>query len=882
MATRRFFSDLLLGADDLKIAFGSGTPEGSLSAEISSLYLRSDATDSATSLYIKDSGSGNTEWVPVAVIPSGALAEEIPFLDSDGNLATQANFTFTTSNNRLAINETTPSSNIHITDGTTSAGITIESTSTATSPFLRFQYSSGTVTAGMFADFVGSSGSELEFRVTEDGGFLATRMILQDNGDLLLTVGDIILGNSGPIISTGLGSPEAVVTADPSSIFLSTNASSQSDALYVKATGTGDTGWARIAAIPLSSSGIATGDIFFLGADGNLEFEATGVLRWDTTNARLGINTDSPDTALHVFDNGEFTSRMIFETTNASNNPGIQFQWDSTGSRRSLIRSVVSGASGTTLEFFTRPDAGGSIVNALTIENNADITIETGSIFALSLSNTTTSDVIYYNSVTGEFTYGAAPGGGGGITGSGAANQITYWSGTSAVTGEDAFTYDPTTNTMTVDNIILNGTSPSTAGDQTIPELSFSGDPNTGIYLAGVDQLGLTGGDGVEVKIGRNLATDNDGSGLPVDGMLLIPDNTDHGRMLVSVTQNRVGYGFAESPSTGMGRFVAGSIIDGWGAYARGTVTFYSYVNTSSGEVFNIFSPSTGGNNAVFREVLLQSDCRIKFNTTGSVTDLLVTRNFFNGGFYYNGGNMVMAGLDANLATFDYANSEIFLHDEAAIAFQGSDTAANNVKLKAPADLATTYTLEWPLAAPTDHQYLEWDITTGRFLWQTGGLTPAGGSSGQALIKDTGTDYDYSWTTIDGLSPSGGTTNQYLKKDSGTDYDYSWTSNKIYMHFTIVDPAVDVYKLMQYSPVAWTIETVYHELDGGTATISIRNGSTTPSNVGGMTSMSVTTTEGSGTASSNDSVSVGNTIDVNITAVSSADMLGITIIGTQD
>lgn len=45
-----------------RIQTGSGTPEGSLSANVGSLYLRTDG-GSGTSLYVKESGSGNTGWV---------------------------------------------------------------------------------------------------------------------------------------------------------------------------------------------------------------------------------------------------------------------------------------------------------------------------------------------------------------------------------------------------------------------------------------------------------------------------------------------------------------------------------------------------------------------------------------------------------------------------------------------------------------------------------------------------------------------------------------------------------------------------------------------------------------------------------------------------
>ena len=63
-------------------------------------------------------------------------------------------------------------------------------------------------------------------------------------------------------------------------------------------------------------------------------------------------------------------------------------------------------------------------------------------------------------------------GGGGGISGSGAAGQVTYWSGSSAVTGEAAFTYDATSNELDVEVLDVAGAA-DIAGDLT---LSAGGD----------------------------------------------------------------------------------------------------------------------------------------------------------------------------------------------------------------------------------------------------------------------------------------------------------------------------------------------------------------------------------------------------------------------
>jgi len=46
----------------LRITAGSGSPEGVTTAPIGSLYMRSDG-GASTSLYVKESGTGNTGWV---------------------------------------------------------------------------------------------------------------------------------------------------------------------------------------------------------------------------------------------------------------------------------------------------------------------------------------------------------------------------------------------------------------------------------------------------------------------------------------------------------------------------------------------------------------------------------------------------------------------------------------------------------------------------------------------------------------------------------------------------------------------------------------------------------------------------------------------------
>lgn len=52
------------GATPVHLRSGAGTPEGSVTAPVGSIYLRSDG-GTATTLYVKESGTGNTGWAAV-------------------------------------------------------------------------------------------------------------------------------------------------------------------------------------------------------------------------------------------------------------------------------------------------------------------------------------------------------------------------------------------------------------------------------------------------------------------------------------------------------------------------------------------------------------------------------------------------------------------------------------------------------------------------------------------------------------------------------------------------------------------------------------------------------------------------------------------------
>lgn len=94
-------------------------------------------------------------------------------------------------------------------------------------------------------------------------------------------------------------------------------------------------------------------------------------------SGRITVNGATANVALNVKSTGT-TARMQFQA-GAGDNPGIELTNDTTGTRRTLIRLAESGTDGTELQVFTRPDAGGAVVNTLTAKSNGDLVV-TGAI----------------------------------------------------------------------------------------------------------------------------------------------------------------------------------------------------------------------------------------------------------------------------------------------------------------------------------------------------------------------------------------------------------------------------------------------------------------------------------------------------------------------
>jgi len=129
-------------------------------------------------------------------------------------------------------------------------------------------------------------------------------------------------------------------------------------------------------------------------------------------------------------------------------------------------------------------------------------------------------------------TVGPFGSGGGGVSGSGATGQITYWNGASSVTGEAAFAYDDTTNVLTV------GATRVDAGSAAAPTLSFTGDTDTGIYSVGADQLGISVGGTLRATASTTALTLAGGINLAMSGASTLVTGTGAISLNGAVTAN--------------------------------------------------------------------------------------------------------------------------------------------------------------------------------------------------------------------------------------------------------------------------------------------------------------------------------------------------------
>jgi len=248
---------------------GAGSPEGVHTAPVCSRYLRTDGS-TGTTLYIKESGVGNTGWVAVALssvswTAPGTIGSGTPNTGAFTTLSATGQITSTLASGTapLVIASTTKVSNLNgdLLDGADwSAPAAIGSTTPAA-----------------------ITGTTVQANSSFNAGTAAT-------------------------IRWGTGSPEGVVTANVSSLFFRTDGSAGT-VLYSKEAGTGNTGWVAVSpgTVDWGSPGLIGGT-----TPGPANFTSVLAQRWIGTIA-------TPTYGASVTINGNDGSLNIITATNSTN-----------------------------------------------------------------------------------------------------------------------------------------------------------------------------------------------------------------------------------------------------------------------------------------------------------------------------------------------------------------------------------------------------------------------------------------------------------------------------------------------------------------------------------------------------------------------------------
>lgn len=203
------------------------------------------------------------------------------------------------------------------------------------------------------------------------------------------------------------------------------------------------------------------------------------------TNTSGNFNTASGVNSLYFNTTGglntAFGYAALLKNTTGQFNIGIGYDagaWNTTASNQIFINSFNRGnytADQTFSPIYVQQDA---TIALQTIALNGQLKINDG--------NQTVGDVFTCTNVNGLGQW-AAPAG---ITGSGTANQVAYWNGTSTVTGDSKFTFNPTDGHM----IMTKTTTPN----QYTVYINASGTPRAG---AGVVLLNGSEGAGDEGSV---------------------------------------------------------------------------------------------------------------------------------------------------------------------------------------------------------------------------------------------------------------------------------------------------------------------------------------------------------------------------------------------
>jgi hypothetical protein len=172
-------------------------------------------------------------------------ANALIYASNTSTLATSADFTYDGTNVSQSKNSATP------------INYTINNNNAGTSAGGRYQFSYGGIVVGWVANKFDGGDFNNDYVASQNHYFFTSntsptrRFVIGNNGNVTVDTGNLVIGTSGKGVSlpggitwtSGAGSPEGVVTAPVGSLY------SRSDgglltSLYVKESGSGNTGWA--------------------------------------------------------------------------------------------------------------------------------------------------------------------------------------------------------------------------------------------------------------------------------------------------------------------------------------------------------------------------------------------------------------------------------------------------------------------------------------------------------------------------------------------------------------------------------------------------------------------------------------------------------------
>ena len=537
--------------------------------------------DGLTEVITVDTGSGLTGNGSVGQI---ALWDASKRLNGDGH------FVWNPLNNRMGINIASPESQIHI-DGygqpirltstsntqmyiryqnqnSTSEGMRVGNDST--SPYggdnFVVQWDSGNPSANSWEEIFRVSGSGETFMVGLDNATTSNTLYYNSStGEV--SYGAAPSGGGGGTVDTGsfyVGS----------SVNLNTITFTQGDGTTESVTI--DTGSASGGGGSGTVNTGVAGYLAYYPSNGTTVDDQTG-LYWDSANNRLGLGTTSPLRAFEIQDQGVIPVRLESSTDNAqliqlfgANSTGAGIRVGTIGINDFTVQqseatvNVVNtnlyvSESGETylprlaadatpsdivyydslsgeLSYGSAPSGGGTdttiystngtlsgnrtltgngnslaLSGITTLNLDGDLTQIRGQIYIaestnsqVSITNATKSDILYFDSTTGEVTYGSAPSGGGGgsIDGTGVANKLAIWSDADTLTNDTNLHWDSSLDRLGI------GVAAPTA---TVHVGSTSSVP---VWLDGLDnsqtsqfiRMSVTGGSNNGLRIGNDGA----------------------------------------------------------------------------------------------------------------------------------------------------------------------------------------------------------------------------------------------------------------------------------------------------------------------------------------------------------------------------------------